>query len=228
MKRLLIVGAGGFGREMFVWCSQHPDCGRVWSIGGFLDERADTLAGFDYPVGIVGGIDDFRPGSDDLLVCALGQPATKRRVCARLLERGAKFLTFVHPSVMLGRNVSLGRGAVLCPGVVLTCDIFLDDFVMINVSASAGHDVRVGAWTTVSGHSDITGHCRVGEGVFFGSHATVIPGRKIGDRAVVAAGSVIITHVRPGVTMVGNPARALVWHGSTGRGNADAPAAMQE
>lgn len=209
MKRLLIVGAGGFGRELFAWCRQHPGCGSAWEISGFLDERLDALAGFDYPVGVVGRVTDYEPKPDDLLVCALGNPKSKGAACQALGARGAEFLTFVHPSAVLGANVRLGRGVVLCPNVVLTSDIELGDFVMFNVGASAGHDVRIGSWTTVSGHCDITGKCRVGERVFFGSHATVIPGRQIGDDCIIGAGAVVMMNVKPGTTMVGNPARPL-------------------
>ena len=37
--KLLIVGAGGFGREMHAWARQHPDHGRVWTFGAFLDDN---------------------------------------------------------------------------------------------------------------------------------------------------------------------------------------------
>lgn len=209
VKRLLIVGAGGFGRELHAWCLQHPDCGRAWKIGGFLDERANALADFNYPVDVVGSISGYEVQSEDILLCALGLPKVKQEVCQRLLSKGAEFLTFVHPSVVMGQNVQLGRGVVLCPRVVLTCDIELNEFVMFNVAASAGHDVRVGSWSTVSGHCDLTGRCKVGERVFFGSHACVIPGREIGDGAVVGTGAVVVTNVKSGNTVYGNPARRL-------------------
>ncbi|MDH4064475.1 MAG: acetyltransferase [Acidobacteriota bacterium] len=210
MKQLYIVGAGGFGREVFAWCSQHPDCGRQWDIAGFLDDARGALEGYAYPRPVLGGIRDWRPSADALFVCAIGRPAQKKPVCEALRDRGATFLTIVHPSVVLGSNVRLGTGVVVCPGVMLTSDVELGDFVMVNCGASAGHDVHVGAYSTVSAHCDLTGGVRLGEGVFCGSHASVFPGRTVDDWAVVGAGAIVVTHVAARTTVVGNPATRLV------------------
>jgi sugar O-acyltransferase (sialic acid O-acetyltransferase NeuD family) len=209
MKSVLIVGAGGFGRELLAWCGQDPACGREWTVRGFLDDNLKVLEGRDMPVGVVGTVADYQPQAGEELLCAIGLPVVKRRVVETLKSRGAAFRRFVHPSVVMGRNVRLGEGAVLCPGVILTSDITVGDFVMFNCGASAGHDVKVGRYTTVSGHCDLTGFVQVGEEVFFGSGARVIPGKRVGDKAVVGAGSVVIMNVSPGSTVMGVPARSL-------------------
>lgn len=209
MKRLWIVGAGGFGREVYHWARALPACGQEWEVAGFLDANRDALSGFDYPVGVVDDPADFKPAENDLLVCALGLPRAKQSVCGDLRARRAQFLTLVHPSVIIGGNVRLGEGVVLCPGVILTADIDVGDFAMVNCQSSLGHDVRLGAWSTLSAHCDLTGRVRVGEGVFAGSGARVIPGRQVGDWATLGAGCVVTRNVRPGVTVFGAPAREI-------------------
>jgi len=209
MKRLLIVGAGGFGREMWNYLQDHPDCGRAWTVQGFLDDGADALEGYDYPVGIVGTIRDYAPQPDDLLVNGLGLPQAKQACLGPLRERGGCFLTFVHPSARIGRNVRLGIGTVVCPEVILTADITVGDFVVFNVRCSAGHDSRVGTWSTLSCYSEVTGYAQVGEGVFMGSHAAVLPRMQVGDDATLGAGAIVVGHVRPGQTVFGVPARPI-------------------
>ena len=98
---------------------------------------------------------------------------------------------------------------MLCPGAIVTADVTLGDFVVLNLRATVGHDATVGAWTTANAHCDITGFVEVGEGVFMGSRASIIPGRKVGARAKLAAGAVVFADVAPGVTVFGNPARVL-------------------
>ena len=80
---------------------------------------------------------------------------------------------------------------------------------MVNCHSSAGHDVSIGAWSTVSGHCDLTGQTTLGTGAFLGSGARVIPGKTIGDDAVVGAGSVVIRSVASGQKVFGVPARIL-------------------
>ncbi|GAB4286863.1 MAG TPA: hypothetical protein DIU37_06105 [Opitutae bacterium] len=207
MKDLIIVGAGGFGREVYAWAKQCSEYGVEWSIKGFLDDRKDALDPYDYPVGIVGGIEGYKPAPNDVFVCALGLIAPKKSVCTSLLERGATFITLIHPTAVIGDHVQIGEGSVICPYVILTCDIHLGKFVTVNCHTSIGHDVEVGDWCTLSCHCDVTGFCKVGEGVYFGSHVSLIPNRKIGPYATLGAGSVVINTIKEQSSVFGVPAK---------------------
>ena len=207
MKEVYILGAGGFGREVYGWLLDYPEFGRSLRFGGFLDDDPGALDGFELEAGIVGSIRDYVPKVSHALVCGIGRVDLKRRICQPLREAGAEFPTLVHPTAVVGRNVRLGTGVVLCPRVTLTCDIEVGDFVMINCHSSAGHDVSVGAWSTISAHCDLTGHTVVEEAVFMGSGVSVIPGKRVGREAVVGAGSVVIRSVAAGKKVFGNPAR---------------------
>lgn len=209
MKNLYIVGAGGFGREVYSWLQDLPELGTEWAIRGFLDDDPNALNGFDYPLPIVGSASAHVPQSDDLFVCAIGSIRPKRAVCEALQKRGAEFLTLIHPTVVMGAHVVLGQGVVLCPRVTVTCDVQIGDFAMINCHSTIGHDARVGAWATVSAHCDLTGFTQLGEAAFMGSGARVIPGKKVGADAVVGAGSVVIRNVPEGQKVFGNPARVF-------------------
>jgi sugar O-acyltransferase (sialic acid O-acetyltransferase NeuD family) len=207
MKHLYIVGAGGFGREVYNWLEDLEAAGQAWQLQGFLDDDVSALDGFDYPHSVVGSITDHEPKDDNLYVCGIGSQGVKRKVCEALKSRGANFMTVVHPSVKMGRNVQLGEGVVLCPRVTLTCDIKVGAMAMINCHTTIGHDARLGAWVTISANCDLTGYTEAGEGAYFGSGARVIPGKKVGAGAVVGAGSVVIRDVPEGVSVFGNPAR---------------------
>jgi len=208
MKKLLIVGAGGFGRELHAWAAQHPDCGRAWTPAGFLDDDPEALAQFGRfaPVHPLAG---HRPSPDNVYLAGLGLPPLKEKLVAPLVAAGAEFLTFVHPQALLGARVKLGQGVVICPGAILSADIEVGDFAMVNLNCTVGHDATLGAWTSLSAQCDITGHVRVADRVFLGSRASIIPGRSVGSRSVVGAGAVVVTDVPADVTVVGIPARIL-------------------
>lgn len=209
MKRVIIVGAGGFGREVYSWAKDHPDNGSAWEIIGFLDDKPEALDSFNYRTPVLGTIADYQPAGDEQFLCGIGTPEVKRAACQQLLNRGAEFLTLVHPSVVFGENVRLGQGVVICPGVVLTCDIHVGDFAMINCLSSAGHDVRIGDWATVSAHCDLTGGTELGESAFMGSGARILPGKTVGPRALIGAGSVVLSNVPADSKVFGNPARVF-------------------
>jgi sugar O-acyltransferase (sialic acid O-acetyltransferase NeuD family) len=210
MKRdLYIVGAGGFGREVFAWLMELPGAGQEWVFKGFLDDNLAALDGFTYPIGVVSSVTGFKPGPNDSFVCGIGSVGAKRHACAPLIGAGAHFLTVVHPTAVMGPNVILGDGVVLCPRVTLTCDIEVGAMAMINCHSTVGHDAKVGAWSTMSAHCDLTGHTSLGEGAFLGSGARVIPNKSVGSGAMVGAGSVVIKSVPEGVKVFGNPAREI-------------------
>ncbi len=208
MKKLFIIGAGGFGREVHAWARQHPDHGVRWEFAGFLDDNPAALRDVGDFAPIV-PLTGHRPAADSLYLNGLALPELKQKFLPTLMAAGAEFLTFVHPAANVGERVRLGRGVVLCPGAIVTADATLGDFVVLNLRATVGHDAVVGAYTTANAHCDITGFVTVGEGVFMGSRASIIPGRTIGDGAKLGAGAVVFTHVPAGVTVFGNPARPL-------------------
>lgn len=210
MKRILIVGAGGFGREVFNWLRDHPDYGKVWQIAGFLDDKADALTNYNYSPGVIGSVKDYKSEPGDLLVLGLALPKVKKAVVEHLLSLGGEFFSFIHPSVIMGGNVKIGRGTVICPGAVLTSDISIGDYVTFNCCSSIGHDASLANFVTLSGHCDITGFCQVAEGAFFGSHACMIPRTKVGAWSTVGAGSTVIINVPANTTVFGSPAKKLI------------------
>lgn len=209
IPELFIVGAGGFGREMYCWLQDLTEWARDWQFAGFLDDNMSALEGFDYDAEVVATASDFTPKKGQVFVCGIGNVEMKHKVCAPLLNKGADFIRIIHPSAVLGANVHLGAGVVVCPGVKLSCDIKLGDMVMLNLNTTIGHDASVDAWSTLSPQSNINGGVRIGMQVFLGSNATILPGISIGNNAFVGAGSVVMREVKPGQRVFGNPARAF-------------------
>jgi len=205
-NRLLIVGAGGFGREVLGWALAVPPQVRDWEVAGFLDANPAALDGFPADCRILGDPATHVTAPDERLVVAIANPATKLRVCRALKARGGRFLTFVHPSVIMGPACRVGDGCVLCPRVMLTTNVTLGDFVTANAYSGFGHDSILGDGCTISSHADVTGTVRLGEGVFVGSHATMLPGVQVGDFAVIGAASAVVRNVPAGVTVMGVPA----------------------
>ena len=209
MKQIYIVGAGGFGREVFDWMMETLDLFEEYSFAGFLDDNLQALDGVPIQASVVSKISDYKIGENDYLICGIGDPSLKKEICQSLVEKGGKFISLIHPSARLGRGSKIGNGSVVCPNVVITCDVEVGDFVVINLSTTLGHDSKVGNWSTLSAHCDVTGFVEVGESVFMGSGARIIPSKTLGEASVIGAGSVVIRDVASGTSVFGNPARTI-------------------
>jgi sugar O-acyltransferase (sialic acid O-acetyltransferase NeuD family) len=206
MNKLLILGAGGFGREVLDWASVVPESQRDWEIAGFLDDRPNALDGLNCRCQILGSAGTYDFGSEDRVVCAIGDPKVRLQNCRELKTRGVQFVSIIHPTAIIGSNSRIGEGCILCPYSIITANVTVGNFVVINLHSSVGHDAIIGDGCTFSAHVDVTGGVTLGEGVFLGSHASVTPRIKIADYTVVGAGSVILKKTKPGVTMFGVPA----------------------
>lgn len=203
------MGAGGFGRELYSWLLDLAEANKGWEICGFLDDNPKALEGFSFPLSVVGSIAEHEPDEQNLYVCGIASLKYKRQVCEALAAKGACFMSIIHPTVIVGRNVTLGDGVVLCPRVTLTCDIEVGAMAMLNCHTTVGHDARIGDYATINSNCDLTGHTAIAEGAWLGSGARIIPGKKVGKDSVVGAGSVVISNVPDGVTVFGNPARLI-------------------
>jgi sugar O-acyltransferase (sialic acid O-acetyltransferase NeuD family) len=208
-ERLLIVSAGDFGREVFCWAMHISETERLWTIGGFLDNRPQILDGFDIPSKIIGDPETHIFEERDRVVVAIGDPKQRKKFVDILKRRGAKFTTIIHPSAIIGLQNSWGEGCIFCPGSVVTTNVKIGEHVIFNIHSGAGHDAEIGSFCTLSGHVDITGHVRLGEGVFLGSHASVMPSAEVGDYAVIGAGSVVLRKVAAYTTVFGVPAKEI-------------------
>ncbi|QNH21404.1 acetyltransferase [Xanthomonas sp. GW] len=206
-EHVLIVGAGGFGRGIAAMAyHEDPSHGRVWDIKGFLDSRTELASGLRWP--LLGDPDTYRPEPGDLFVCALGNPAARRRYSQPLLARGANFIV-LRPQLREASPTPIGRGSLFEVGVGIGADCSIGEFVTILATTIVGHDVTIGDYVQIGNFVFIGGGVRIGNDVTIHPHATVLPGVAVGDGAVIGAGSVVIKDVPPNVTVAGNPARTI-------------------
>ncbi len=200
MKQVIIVGKGGSGCEIASWlATQKAD----FFIKGFIDDiKTDK--------DVLGTIENYCPTEGDVFVCSIGSSSARIAVVTELEQRGAQFINVVHPSAVVLGAIHHLRGLIIAPFVYIAHNAKLGDFVSVNIAASVGHNAEVGDGCTVSAHCDITGHVKLGKRVFMGSHACIIPGKTVGDDAIIGAGSAVMCDVPPNTTVVGVPAKRLM------------------
>ncbi|WP_371136286.1 serine O-acetyltransferase [Methyloversatilis sp.] len=140
------------------------------------------------------------PGIQALVLHRLSHALWLRglRYLPRLLSFVTRFLTNVdiHPAACIGRRFFIDHGAC----------------VVIGETAEIGDDVTLYHGVTLGGTTWSAGkrHPTLGSGVVVGAGAKILGAITVGDCARVAANSVVIEDVSPGMTVVGIPGRMVL------------------
>ena len=209
MKNLIIIGAGNFGREVFTWAKQCKEYGNEWIIKGFLDDRINVLDNYKGYEKIIGTVNEYVPGADDVFICALGEPEVKIKYSTFILDKGGKFINLIHPTVVMGMNVELSKGIIICPNVSISSDIKIGNYVTVNMNSTIGHDSVIEDWCQINANCGINGWSHLGQGVFMGGNSVTLPKVIVGEFGVIGAGSVVLKKVNAYTTVFGNPAKPV-------------------
>lgn len=209
VRPLVIVGAGGHGREILDIVRAAQQERRTHDFVGFLDDglpTGDTSGPHRLPV--LGGTELLATLDVEYLI-GVGLPAQRRRVDRAAFAWGRRAASAIHPEVSLGSRLFLGPGLVMAAGARMTTNITTGRHVHLNLNATVSHDCVVGDYVTITPGVNVSGNVRIGDGVWLGTGATVNQGLEIGNDTIVGAGAGVIRDLPPGVTAVGIPARPL-------------------
>jgi len=204
--RILIVGAGGFGREVFLWARDAWPA-HAAKIAGFLSADAGRLNGHAPSLPVIADPAAFEPEPGDALLLAIGIPEVRRRVAEDLLSRGAEFLTLIHPTAIVAPTASIGPGSIVCPCAIVSDAAHVGRFVLLNYQSSLGHDAAAGDFAVLSPYATLGGGASIGEDVFMGMHSSVGPGKRVGGRSKVSANSCALSDAPPNSLVFGSPGR---------------------
>lgn len=211
MKNLLIIGARGWGREIY---NMLPDCigfGTEYVVKGFLDDQADALDGMPGYPPIIGSVEEYAPQTNDVFICALGDAHWKKHYADIILGKKGEFINIIHKTASIQRNTVLGVGCIITDNVGISCDIEVGDFVTFQSYSIVGHDARIGDYCHLGTRSFMGGYSVLGDVTTIQTNSIILPHVKVGNNCVVGAGAVVIKKVKDECTVYGNPAKRLIF-----------------
>ncbi|WP_302537597.1 acetyltransferase [Clostridium saudiense] len=209
MKNIVIIGAGGVGREVSLIIQQINELEPTWNLLGFIDDNTDNWGKVINGYSVIGGIDSLEFLSNDTyIVIAIANYEVKKKIVNKVNNK-FKFATIVHPKVWIHDYMTVGQGTIIYEGAILTVNIEIGNHVIISPKCGVGHDSIIKDYVSLLWNVNVSGNDLIEEGVMMGSGSTVIQGKKIGKGSIIGAGAVVVNDIESFSTAVGVPAKVI-------------------
>lgn len=209
MKDIIIVGAGGCGREVLQWIMDINTINPTWNIKGFIaDDKATAFSTIKCDIPILDTITDYKPLETDYFTCAIGSPQGKEAVVSKLKAKNAKFVNIIHPKSLISNNCIIGEGLIAYPYSVISPFTTCGNFVTL-LSSSIGSCCSIGDFSSISSYCHIGNSVKLGSLCQLSSHSFISDNITLGNNVFVAAGSFVSNNFGDSIKLWGNPATEM-------------------
>ncbi len=211
MEKVVVIGAGGFGRETLEVLKDMNKVYRKWDILGFIDDNPAIHGTTVNKMPVLGGIDWLIANHAGEIGCVIGMgdPEVKRKIVAKLKPAGVRFVNAIHPSVIMSEFVEMGEDVIICAGCILTVNIKMGSHIIVNLNCTIGHDTVIEDFCSIQPTVKINGRNILREGVYVGTGATFIHNVGVGEWTTIGAGACVVKDLPDHVTAVGVPANKI-------------------
>lgn len=211
MKRLIIIGAGGMGRQVCLFAQSCKGYGIEYIIKGFLDDNPHAMDGYDGFPPVLGTIDDYQLQPDDVFFNSIGNVTAKKKCINKILDKGGDFITLIHPTAGVSKGTKVGRGCMISARAGIGTETEIGDFCLIQDNAIIGHDVKVGNFCRIDCNVVLIAGVILEDDVCIHTSSVINHNVHIGADAKVGALSFVIRNVKPGTVVQGNPAKRVIY-----------------
>lgn len=201
MKDLIIVGVGGFGREAYYLAKELSK----WNIKGFIGNVGDDPHRYKIDCPMLGIVEEYIPHDNEVFAMGVASPRLKEKFATLLKEKGANFVTLIHPTAIVNETATLGEGCVVTSLSSIGDCSNVGNFVHI-AGSTIGQDVSIGDYTTSTANVNIP-TSKIGKRCFVGSNSVILG--SLGDDVEVVTGSVVFHRVKSGLKVMGYPAKKV-------------------
>lgn len=195
MKKALI-GAGGFAREIKAHMGDY-------TMKCFVDDQY-WVENNDH----IFPLSQFDPNQYEVLV-AIGDPRDRFDMIQKLPEN-TKYFTFIHPSAqILGNDVTIGGGSIVCAGCIVTTNVKIGNHAHLNLHTTIGHDCEIGNYFTTAPGVKVSGNCKIYDCVYIGTNASIRQKINIHSLSTIGMNAAVVKDIESPGVYAGVPAKKI-------------------
>ena len=208
MKNLIIVGARGFGRQIYGQLEDIVGYNTEFVAKGFLDDASNALDNFPGFPPILSSVEDYVIQPDDVFIVALGDPKMRLLYADKIKQKGGTFISLISKYAYISKTVRhIGVGCMIDPFAAIATDTYIGDFVIIQSNAVIGHDSLIEDGACIDSQSFLGGFAHIKKGAYLATGAKLMPHVTVGEFANINACSLVVKDVPDAESVMGIPAQ---------------------
>ena len=209
-KKIIVISGGEHAQVVMEAILLLPE---KWSLLGFIDFEAKEIVFGEHKIQCIGNDDDIpdliKKYRDVKFVCAIGDNALRKKVVEALLLEKRHWATLIHPEASVAETAFIGSGSVVLRNAVIQPNVRVGNHVIINTGVILEHDSNIGDYSHIAPGVVSGGGIKTGVESFIGLGSRIRDHITISDKVTVGIGSVVVSDIPEGQTVVGVPAKPL-------------------
>jgi len=211
-EKLILFPFGGNTREALLCVREINQMSPAWDVVGIIDDDQSKWNKESQGFKVIGGREKLQEYPEAKVLAVNGNPDNffNRRTIIEGLEVDPKrFITVIHPSVIVSKDAQVGYNTLIMPHVFVSCDVTIGNHCIVLPSTVISHDSKIGDGTCIGSNVSVSGNVTIGAESYIASGTTIRDGVSIGEKTLVGLGSNVISDVESGVMVCGNPAKTI-------------------
>jgi sugar O-acyltransferase (sialic acid O-acetyltransferase NeuD family) len=210
MKEIVVIGSGGFSKQVLEIIEQLNLINQKYNLIGIIDDNKSLIGTRVLGYKVLGDTDYIKWYSQERElygVIAIADGDVRKKISKKLNE--VQWVNLVHPSALISKYAKVGKGNIICAGVVINPDFCMGDHSHINIGSTIGHDVSLLDYVTVMPGSRISGNVTLKSNSVVGTGATIIQGLVIEEDVIIGSGAVVTKNTEQNGVYIGIPAKRI-------------------
>lgn len=210
MKDIVIIGAGGVGKEVSWIMDQVNGVRKIYNILGFIDDNKEIWGQEILGYKVLGGLDFLEKiNYKGCAVIAITNYIAKKDMVQKLSNLDIEFPIIKHPKVKIPQSTTIGDGSIIYEGTIISPNVKIGNFVIVSPKCGIGHDSIIEDYVSLLWNVSISGNDYIEEGVLLGSASTIIQGKRVKKESIIGAGAVVVKNIEKKGTYIGIPAKEI-------------------
>jgi len=209
MKDIVIIGSGGFAKELAFLIEDINKVHAQWNVLGYIDNQNETSTS---KYSVVYNDDELLNTKKPIAVAfGIGSPELIKKLTEKFKTNPLiSFPNIIHPSVIGDFGfIKIGEGNILCARNIFTTDIEIGSFNIFNLNNTIGHDVKIGDFNIINPSVNISGGVVINDQTLIGTGTQILQYKNIVSMSVIGAGSVVTKNITEAGVYVGSPAHKI-------------------